>query len=169
MTHTLDFPAPGGALFSACGRYRGLLWRRWDTSLPLLGYLALNPSTAGADVEDQSSMKFTGFAERLGYGGYVTANLYAWCATKPADLKAAGYPVGDDNDAHTEAMARACSKVICAWGSNARRLARPAEALAILRRVGRQPYALKLNADGTPAHPLFLAYGLEPFVWRPAC
>ena len=162
---THPFAQPSGALFSDCRRFRYLLWRRWDASLPLLGWLALNPSAADASDEDQSSRKFRGFAERLGFGGYITANLYAWIDTYPEDLRAAGYLVGDENDAHTETMVRTCDAVICAWGSNARGLARPAEAVSIIRRAGRTPLALKVNRDGTPAHPLMLPYSckLQPF------
>ena len=34
-----------GAVFSDCGRYRTLLWRRWDPSVRPANFLLLNPST----------------------------------------------------------------------------------------------------------------------------
>ena len=35
-----------GATFSACRRWRYLLWRRWDEAKPVANFLMLNPSTA---------------------------------------------------------------------------------------------------------------------------
>ena len=147
-----------GALFSACGCFRWLLWRCWDSSLPTLGLCGLNPSTAGADSEDPSSRRFRGFASRLGFGSYITGNLYGWVATDPSDLKAAGYPVGDENDLHLEAIARGAAVFVCCWGRQACGLARPQEVRMLLCRLSVMPMALAINADGTPQHPLRLAY-----------
>jgi hypothetical protein len=33
----------------------------------------------------------------------------------------------------------------------------------IIRRAGKTPHALKLNGDGSPAHPLYLRGDLRPF------
>jgi hypothetical protein len=165
---SLDFSAQAGAVCSPCGDFRLALWRCWDSSLPLLGFGCLNPSTAGPELEDSTSRKFRGFAERLGFGGYATWNLYAFRATDPKDLKAAGYPVGDENDEYIEAISRAVAMTICGWGSNAARLTRPANVLSLLRRLGVRPYALRINSDGTPAHPLYLPYTLKPQPMAPA-
>jgi hypothetical protein len=162
MKATASMKLDGNAVFSDCGRFRYLLVREWDAALPRLCYVCLNPSTAGKTAEDASSRKFLGFAKRLGFGSYVTVNLYAWIATKPAELKRAGYPVGPDNDAHIEAAARSASDVICAWGSNAKGLSRPSDVLDLIARSGRRPLALRINSDGTPAHPLMLPYAARP-------
>lgn len=161
----MSAPPEDGAYFSLCGQYRYLLIREWDDR-PILGYCGLNPSLADATREDATSHKFRGFAERLGYGGYVTGNLYAFIATDPRKLREMGYPVGPDNDDHLARAFRGLD-VICAWGSNARGLSRPGVVLELLRRVEAKPLALKINKDRTPAHPLYLPYTLEPSRYAP--
>jgi hypothetical protein len=157
-----DFREPAGAVFSPCGRFRHLLWRCWDASLPTLGLCCLNPSKAAADREDQSSRKFRGFAERLGCGSYITSNLYDWIATDPKDLKAAGYPVSDQNDSAIGIVAHLAQVFVCAWGAEARGLSRPAEVMKLVRGAGARPMALALTADGIPRHPLMLPYSCTP-------
>ena len=48
----------------------------------------------------------------MGHGGLFIGNLYAFRATKPMDLRAAGYPVGPDNDQALRWMARVSSTQI---------------------------------------------------------
>ena len=97
------------------------------------------------DVEDSTSLRFRGFAERLGYGSYVTGNLFAFISTKTKGLRAAMYPVGPEND---EFLARiyAGRDVICCWGANAAKLSRPRDVMALMLRVGTSLLALKVNA-----------------------
>ena len=152
----------GAAVVSPCGRYRYSLTRGWGADLanqPRLLYVMLNPSTADAGQDDPTIRKCIGFAQRLGFLALEVVNLYAFRATDPKALKAAGYPVGPDNDLHIRsALARCHRTVVCAWGVNARGLARPAEVLQLIRSVGYEPHALDLCADGTPSHPLMLPY-----------
>jgi hypothetical protein len=146
------------AVVSECGQFRYILRRSWDISRPALGFIMLNPSTADADQDDPTIRKCVGFAERLGFGAIVVTNLFAHRATDPANLKRAGYPRGPENDEWIRKGMREASQVVCAWGSNARGLVRPAEVLLILsgHRVKRQ--ALALTDDGIPRHPLMLPY-----------
>src|SRR5580658_4964778 len=83
---------------SPCGLYRYTLTRIWgDPQSPhLLPYLALNPSTAKADIEDNTSRRYMGFAKRDAYHGYVAANLYAIRSTDPKGIWTAADPVGPD-------------------------------------------------------------------------
>lgn len=73
-----------------------------------------------------------------------------------ADLRAAGYPVGPDNDMHLARLVLVTKVVACAWGANARGLARPVEVLKMLRGIGADLHALAFTADGIPRHPLYL-------------
>ncbi|UUZ66567.1 DUF1643 domain-containing protein (plasmid) [Polaromonas sp. P1-6] len=86
-------------------------------------------------------------ATRLGFGGIVVVNVYAYRATDPRDLRRAGYLAGLANDEHikTVLMERA-DRVICAWGSNAKGLSRPGEILKIIKACGHEPMALQVNA-----------------------
>jgi hypothetical protein len=155
--------AQAGAVLSECGQFRYRLWRRWDQTLPILGYVMLNPSTADATEDDQTIRKCVGFARRLGYGSIEVVNLFAYRAREPADLKAAGYPVGEYNDQYIASVAADTGgRVICAWGSNVKGLGRPGEVLNNLRRLGATPMALHMNAGGIPAHPVLLPYSCIP-------
>lgn len=147
------------AILSDCGTFRYWLTRDWEPSLPRATFIMLNPSTADAQQDDPTIRKCFGFCQRLGFGGFIVVNLYAFRATKPKDLKQASYPVGPDNDAHIHtAVNNFTDTVICAWGSNAKGLARPVEVLAMLKSWGKKPQALQINAGGIPAHPLMLPY-----------
>jgi len=153
------------AVFSECGRFRYLLWEVWDASKPMLSWCLFNPSRAGAQkigggIEtDPTWLKGRGFSTRLGYGGQVFSNPYAYAATDSKELKAKGYPVGPDNDRYIlEACRMGDGRVVCAWGALARGLARPREVLAMMRREGFRTMALGFTADGLPRHPLMLGY-----------
>jgi hypothetical protein len=152
-------PITRRAVFSPCGLYRYELSRLWDASLPTMVRIGLNPSRAGAEVDDQTARKDVGFAQRLGCGSVLAGNLYGYIATDPDDLRAAGHPVGPDNDAH---LVRMCTTpgavVVCAWGGEAHGLPRVAEVHALLRRLSVATWALRINKDGTPAHLLYLPY-----------
>lgn len=152
------------AVISECGQFRYRLIRVWDVDLPRLAFVMLNPSTADASQDDPTIRKCIGFAKRLGFGGIFVVNLYAFRATDPAMLRKQGYLVGPKNDAHIGFAAWECETLICAWGANARGLARPGEVLDIIKRTGRKPMALRILAGNVPAHPLMLPYSctLEP-------
>lgn len=153
------------AVFSDCGTYRHLLRSWWNSSRPTLGVIALNPSEAGRVVVDgvvrgdPSARKIAGFADRLGFGGFVLGNCFDYIATKPLALKRAGYPRSAECDAWLRTVVQEGNgNVLCAWGTNARGLSRPGEVLALLGSLGVNPKALKITDDGIPWHPLMLPY-----------
>jgi len=153
------------AVFSDCGAYRHLLRSWWDPARPTLGVIAYNPSEAGRQgpegfaVGDPSARKIAGFADRLGFGSFVLGNCFDFIATKPLALKRAGYPRSAECDAWLRTVVQESGgNVLCAWGTNARGLARPAEVLALLRELGVKPKALRITDDGIPWHPLMLPY-----------
>jgi len=155
-----------GALLSDCGRFRYKLWRIFDETLPLLVFVMLNPSVADASVNDPTVLKCMGFAHRLGFGGIVVVNMFAYRATKPSDLKKAGWPTGGEMNTLTISDAAKAAKVwggevVCAWGVNARGRPEAAEMLALLRGCGVVPKALRLTPDGVPWHPLMLPYSCQ--------
>lgn len=154
-----------GAIISHCETYRYRLWRYWSDRPPLV-FIMLNPSTADAQQDDPTIRKCIGFAKRYAYGGIEIVNLFAYRATKPAQLRAMGYPVGPENDAHIRTVLTAhaipIDNVICAWGAHAnghRGAQRAREVLSMVRNSGVRPRAIEFTKDGTPAHPLMLPYG----------
>lgn len=159
------------ALISDCGRFRHWLSRTWDEAKPIACVVMLNPSTADATVDDATIRKLIGFGERLGWGGFIVVNLYAYRATKPADLRKAGYPgQGLNDDSHIVQAALRAQKsggpVVCAWGANARGLDRQAMVRRLLVQCGVSAQALRLLPDGTPEHPLMLPYTCTPVPYR---
>jgi hypothetical protein len=182
-----------GAVLSPCDRYRYLLMRRWVAlgvvpAPPPLVIVMLNPSTADAATNDPTIRKCIGFAERANRSGVVVANLFAYRATDPADLWRAAADgvdvVGPDNDEAIRAAIRedgptspfldpGPGDVLVAWGAaptnrGAREVhtRRVAQVLGILRAEGRAAVCLGRSRDGSPRHPLMLAYStrLEPWI-----
>jgi hypothetical protein len=157
--------AAAGALFSDCLRWRYLLWRCWDAAKPAANFLMLNPSTADEEKLDPTCARARGYAERWGYGALVVTNVFAWRATDPAAMKAATDPVGPENDSAILRAARETALVVCAWGNHGAHLERSARVVALLKRRGVPLHALRLNASGEPAHPLYLGGNLRPLPW----
>lgn len=148
-----------GAIISDCGLYRYALWRRWGEDRPLV-FVMLNPSTADAALDDPTIRRCIGFGQTLGFGGIEVVNLFAYRATKPDDLRRAGWPVGPNNDdwitAAAEHAAETGGAICCAWGANADRLSRPRTVLDMIRAAGIEPQCLERTASGAPSHPLYL-------------
>lgn len=155
-----------GAEFSACRRWRTLLWRCWDEARPIANFLMLNPSTADETVLDPTCTRAHDYARRWGYGTLLVTNVFAWRATDPGELRAAADPVGAGNDAAILRAARRAQLVVCAWGNHGAHLDRAARVTRLLRQAGMTLHVLRLNAGGEPAHPLYLAGTLRPRRWR---
>ncbi len=156
-----------GARFSPCRCWRYLLWRRWDAARPAANFLMLNPSTADETRLDPTCTRARRYAERWGYGALIVTNVFAWRATDPRRMLAARDPVGPENDRAIVAAAREAALVVCAWGNHGAERGRSAEVRALLESAGVAPHALRVNAGGEPAHPLYLAAALRPRRWAP--
>ncbi len=150
------------AVISPCGRYRYHLSRDWVPNGRRAVFVMLNPSTADAERDDPTIRKCTGFADRWGCGGYDVVNLYAYRATKPAELWRAADPIGPDNIEHI--LAACCPPegvapvhVVCAWGVHAQE-SHAAYVVTLLQSYGASLRALSRTRDGQPGHPLMLSY-----------
>ena len=75
----------GRALISPDQRFRYWLLRRWSPG-PLLVWVMLNPSTATPYLDDATIRKVRGFSKRLGYGGFVVVNVWAFRTKDPKVL-----------------------------------------------------------------------------------
>jgi hypothetical protein len=154
-----------GATFSPCRRWRYLLWRRWDAAKPVANFLMLNPSTADEVKLDPTCARARDYAERWGYGALIVTNIFAFRNTDPNRMKAAQDPVGPGNDAAIVKAAKESGIVVCAWGNHGSFLERSCEVRALLSKSKIKPHALRLNANGEPAHPLYLPGRLQPIFW----
>lgn len=146
------------ALLSDDRRFRYWLIRVWDDSLPMVCYVALNPSTADETKDDNTIRKEIAFAKRDGFGGLLKLNLYAYRATQPSEMWKAekqGVDIigGERNWCESlqgYAKQFSCATVIAAWGRHGKK-----RGIGIIQRwPGLKCFGL--NDDGTPKHPLYL-------------
>ena len=79
-----DLIIKGDARFSECGKYRYRLWRVWDETRRPFVYIMLNPSVGNEQDDDATIRRCIRRAERLGAGGIIVMNLFAFVATKRA-------------------------------------------------------------------------------------
>lgn len=154
-----------GAYISDCGLFRYSLWRIWDMTgeLPRILWVMLNPSWADASTNDRTVLAIMDFSKRWGFGGLEIVNLYAYRTESPAKLKAEGFPIGPQNDWYIKNITDRCSTVVAAWGGNAQ----PERADHVRRIVDKPMHFLKINADGTPQHPLYVkrSTALQEWLW----
>ena len=159
------------AVFSPCGRYRyGLTWPVGSGEGTWLS-ISINPSTATAEKPDPTIRKDIGFARRHGCARVSKLNLFGFRSTDPMGLLSVDDPNGEGNDAEIRrVLAQRPRFVVCAWGTWSGRVgklvaARVPQVVAMIREAGIKPFCLGRTADGSPCHPLMLAYAtlLEPF------
>lgn len=152
------------ATLSPCGLFRYRLGRRWAEGATLL-FVMLNPSTANAAIDDPTIRRCIGFAQAEDFGAIEVVNLFAYRTPDPKALKAAGFPVGPDNDAAIMAAVLNANTICLAWGAHGAGLGRTGEVLALLKQAHRAPWCLERTRSGQPAHPLMLLSScrLQPF------
>jgi len=109
------FDDNNGAEFSACGKYRYKLWRKWDSKRPLVMCIGLNPSSANSEKNDATIHILQSTLHKLGYGGFYMTNLFAWISSKPDDLLTCPDALGDNENKLKEVEA-ICQDVIVCWG-----------------------------------------------------
>ena len=148
------------ALLSPCRRYRYALWRRWGEGPPAM-FIGLNPSTADETADDPTIRRCIAFARSWGHGALCMANLFAYRATRPADMLAQDDPVGPENDAHLQKLAAEAGVVVAAWGVHGTHRGRHNVVRAMLPAL----HYLRLTKDGHPGHPLYLPASLRPVAW----
>jgi hypothetical protein len=143
-----------GATISPDGVFRYELWRIWRPDLLMLCWIMLNPSTADADIDDQTIMTIMAISRARGYGGIMVVNLFAYRATKPRELELAGYPEGPGNDLFILTAVSRCKNTVFAWGANA-----PEARVRKLLKGWSWGTPLRLDslktANGMPRHPLY--------------
>jgi len=142
--------------------YRYSLSRVWDESKPYVLFIGLNPSTADEREDDPTIKRCIDYANRWGYGGLQMANLFAYRATLPSDLKQTKKPVGVDNDRFIRELFRNAEMTIVAWGDDGTYLDRNIEVLKIIE----SPMCLKINKSRQPAHPLYQKKDLKPIPYN---
>lgn len=146
----------GTADISADEVYRYTLERSWGTRTARVLWIMLNPSTAGATIDDPTLRRCQHFTRCWGYDRLIIANLFALRSSDPKTLRLHADPVGCDNATHLEMLLQdpASELVVAAWGAHGGLRYRDASLIAVAARCGRDLYALGLTKDGKPKHPL---------------
>jgi hypothetical protein len=133
-------------------------------------WVMLNPSTADACVDDPTIRRCIGFAKREGFDAIDVINLFAYRATKPADLATVADPEGPAN-AHEWANTLTSPSlfVVAAWGAHARKIGfgwkNPTYYELTKRQHNGNFKCLGTTADGSPRHPLYVKGDQEFVEW----
>lgn len=134
-----------------------------------LGIMGLNPSTADAEVDDNTIKKEMAFTLTLGYNRLRKVNFYGFRSTDPNGLIDHPHPVGEFNNAFVGKAMLGCDIFVVAWGVLKPRYPGTVEQLAWIQTMaidaGVQLYCFGRNNDGSPKHPLYLkgTTPLQPF------
>ena len=151
--------------YSRCDCYRYGLMRTWDAGSPAMLFIMLNPSTADEHRNDPTVARCETRARQMGYGGVMVANLFAFRATRPKDLKQAVDPKGDLNDAVLLHWVAHAGLTVAAWGVHGSHQNRCRD---IAHALGPSVFHLGLTKDGHPRHPLYVSFKTEPALWPKA-
>jgi hypothetical protein len=145
------------------GRYRYLLWRTWDASLPRALWILLNPSVADKQVNDPTLRRCKGFSASWRFGGLEIVNLFALRTPYPRDLYQAADPVGEENDRRIIAAVRRATRIILAWGAHGGYRQRDQTVIALVAaHATLAPCCLGVTQSGSPRHPLYVARSKQP-------
>jgi len=148
--------------------YRYMLSRIWDTALPCVLWIMMNPSVADELADDRTVARCRSFAESWGYGSILVGNTFAYRCTDQKRLLEVADPVGPGNDAYLLKMAAKSDLIVFAYGKPHVSLrARGRQVADLFRAHGHTLHVLRLSQDGTPAHPLYLPGSLRPDIWHP--
>jgi len=146
------------AIISDCQHYRYELRRMWDDSKPFVLFIGLNPSTADAEMEDNTSRVCINYAKRWGYGGLLFGNLFAYRSTDQSALYTAADPVGPKNDHWLKKLQVEAKLVVCAWTATGAHQNRNKAVLSFVH----EPHCLVKLKSGHPGHPLYKRADLQP-------
>lgn len=154
------------AQFSDCEQYRYWLRRDWDADLPAISFLMLNPSTADEVANDPTIERCQRRAIAMGYGSMIIVNLFSFRLTDSTQLDTVADLLGDQQaaDACIVRAVQLAEMTVCGWGKHALAAPRAQHVLALLKAAGLQHKVkcLQLNKDGSPQHPLYIAYTASP-------
>jgi hypothetical protein len=162
MSTLLDLPPTKSAVISACGKYRYHLFRKVGDGGPVATFIMLNPSTADDQLDDPTIRKVMGFARRWGCGDLHVVNLFAFRATRPAELGKTLDPVGPENQEWVRRSVEFASDgmVVCAWGAWGGYMRQDEAVLGWIADLC-PPMCLGVTRDGHPRHPLYLPFSSE--------
>lgn len=130
-------------------------------------WIGLNPSTADEQRLDPTLRRIRAFSAAWGYSCFTMTNLFGFRATDPNDMKRASDPVGPENDATLQRVARESDLIIAAWGVHGAWLDRANRVMGGIL-AGHELHCLDLTRDQHPRHPLYCPGGTVPQRYKTA-
>ena len=123
----------------------------------------LNPSTATEAANDPTIERCERRSRAMGFGALDVVNLFAFRATRPADLFAAEDPVGPECDRVLAEAAAGAGLIVAGWGIHGARHGRDGQVAALL--AAHPLTCLGVTKAGQPRHPLYVGYDTGPRPW----
>ena len=181
MEFRIDPHCTMDACLSECGKYRYVLWRRFQASdgldpdcLNPVVFIMLNPSKADNKKNDPTMERVERITEDWGHNSVLVCNLFAYIESNSEKLFKVNDPFGPDNEKAidwTINFARRFPKntstelkVVCAWGTKG---CRPDCRKIIDEFIDKfkekrdtELWCLGRNRDGSPRHPKPQGYKL---------
>lgn len=140
------------AILSEDRKYRYVLLREWDSQLPKIMFIGLNPSTADENQDDPTIRRCIAFAKSFDYGGFYMLNLFAYRSTSPSKLREVDDPIGEDNDNFLLDYISKVDQVVACWGNHGSYKGRSLE----IRNKLSALFCFGANKTGEPKHPLYV-------------
>jgi hypothetical protein len=149
------------AIISEDQKYRYWLYRHWAMTGPNIGWVMLNPSTADANIDDNTINRCIAFSKAWGYASMVVVNKDAFRSTDPDVLKTLSVheASGPDNDFYLHWIGDGCHRVVCAWGNPG------GNNIPLSLRCPGGLWHLGRTKSGAPKHPLYLPKTTELQRW----
>lgn len=145
-------------------RCRFALGRDWDKPKGLVLFVGLNPSRAGADLDDMTVTKGMGFARAWGLGGTIHANVYPFITPYPSLLGHCTEAEIERNDRRLLELARTAKVVALAWGAFRDFRDRFFSVARMLAPF--DPICLGRTQDGYPKHISRISYATPRESWK---
>lgn len=163
----MDIHKMNTAIISDCGKYRYYLERNVSSkNNDKLLFIMLNPSTANAEINDNTIRRCLRIADNLNFGKLSVINLFSYRTTKPDNLRAVGDLYGEKYSEYTTQAIQDADKIIVAWGKFGLYRDRDKDFMLTYLK-DKEVFALKLNKNGTPIHPLFSPSNSELIPFKP--
>lgn len=145
------------------------LWRIWGDPKPFVLWIGMNPSTAEADVDDNTVRIEQRFSREWGFAAYCKTNVMSYRVTNPAGLLQPGVNPADQRNLDIIlGLAQQAGTVVLTIGSLPPRLRPYGETVVrVLANAGIQMKCLGVTADGSPRHVRGLPARAEPQPFDP--
>lgn len=154
------------AHFSPCEKYRYWLRRDWDLNRAAISFLMLNPSTADEMQNDPTIERCQRRAISMGYGSMIIVNLFPFRMTDSTQLNTVENLLGDAEEADNCILraVQMSDMTVCGWGKHPLAAPRAQAVIALFKNnnLHDKVKCLQRNADGSPQHPLYIAYAKQP-------